>query len=269
MKEMRFIICFIVMLSCPYLLLAEISIKGQLTHEYEVETGATYTGKIVIDNIGEEPEDVKVYQTDFESSAGGVRHYREFNTTPRSNAKWLTISPKRFRVPAGGTYTLHYTIKVPGDKTLDGTYWSILMAESIPKESPESSEFAPDKVTLGIRTRLRYAIRMITHIEGTGSVLPQILSSKLTEEEEKRFLQVDVLNAGTGLLRILLWSELYNEQGGYVGKYSGQRLAIFPGSSIRFKVDLTNVPKNKYRALVVMDCGNNDFFGTNYSLLIQ
>ena len=133
MKEMRFILCIIVMLSCPYLLLAEISIEGKLTHEYEVETGATNTGKIVIVNIGEEPEDVKVYQTDFESSAGGFRHYREFNTTPRSNANWLTISPKRFRISAGGTYTLHYTIKVPDDKTLDGTYWSILMVQSIPK----------------------------------------------------------------------------------------------------------------------------------------
>jgi hypothetical protein len=269
MKEIRFIICIIVMLSCPYFLLAEISIEGKLTHEFEVETGETYAGKIVIKNLGDEPEDVKLYQTDFESTAGGFRHYREFNTTPRSNAIWITVSPKRFRIPAGGTHNAHYTVKVPSDKTLDGTYWSILMVEAISKDSPESSDFDPSQVTLGIRTHLRYAIRMITHIEGTGSVRPQIVSSKLTQEEEKRILQVDVLNAGTGLLRVLLWSELYTEQGEYIGKYTGQRLAIFPGSSIRFKVDLTDVPKNKYAALVVMDCGNNNFFGTNYSLLIQ
>jgi hypothetical protein len=268
MKAIWCIASITAILSFPHLSFAEISIEGKLTHEYEVETGATYTGKVVIKNIGAEPEDVMVYQNDFASTADGARHYQDPNTTQRSNASWLTISPRRFRIPAEGTHVAHFTIKVPNDKTLEGTYWSILMVESIPKESPESPDFDPDKVTLGIRTRLRYAIRMITHIEDTGSVHPQIIGSRLAAQDEKRYLQVDVENTGTLLLRVLVYSELYTQEGEYVGKYSGQRLAVFPGSSIRFQVDLTEVPKNKYRALVVMDCGNNDFFGTSYTLIL-
>ena len=89
------------------------------------------------------------------------------------------------------------------------------------------------------------------------------------EEQGKRHLYVDIANTGTRLLRILMWSELYTEKGEYTGKYDGERLAVFPGSSIRFKVDLTEVPKNKYEALVVLDCGNNDVFGVNYTLLLE
>ena len=269
MKTIRIIMWVILIISFPCLGFGDIVIDGRLTHEYDAEAGATYTGKIDVKNIGEEAEEVKLYQTDFESAADGSSYYHPENTTPRSNAAWITISPKRFRIPAGGSYTVNYSLKVPKDETLAGTYWSILMVEPIPKESPESSDFDPAKTSLGIRTILRYAIRMITHIEGTGSVQPQILSSKLSVEGEKRFLIVDVLNAGTRLARVLLWSELYTEKGEFVGKYTGESLAVFPGSSVRFKVDLKELPKTKYRALVVMDCGNNDFFGTNYTLNLE
>jgi hypothetical protein len=143
------------------------------------------------------------------------------------------------------------------------------MVEPIPGESPESKDFDPEKTSMGVMTVLRFAIRMITHMGGTGSVQPQIIASRLVAEQDRRLLYVDIANTGTRLLRILLWSELYTEEGDFVGKYDGERLALFPGSSLRFKVDLTDVPKSKYKALVVIDCGNNDVFGANYTLILE
>jgi len=260
---------FFLFLFCAFLLPADITVVGSLTHEYSIDPGETIDGSIRIQNSGNEPEEVKLYLTDYASAADGSHYYLDPNTTPRSNASWITLSPRRVTIPAGETYSARYSLTTPNDKSLGGTYWSMLMIEPIPKDSPESSGYNPETVTVGITTVLRYGIRMITHFEGAEPAQPEIENAAVIREEDKRFLHVDITNAGNRLLRVDLWAELYTQDGEYVGNYPGEKLAVFPGSSIRFKVNLSKVPKNRYLALVVMDCGNNDVFGVQYTLDLE
>ena len=245
---------------------ADITIEGSLTHEYIVAPGETVEGSIAIQNSGTEPEEVKLYLNDYASAADGSHFYLDPNTTDRSNASWILVSPQRITIPAGDTYSARYSLTAPNDTTMAGTYWSMLMIEPIPQTSPESAGYDPETSTVGITTVLRYGIRMITHFEGEEQIRPEIENAAVIREEDNRYLHVDIKNAGNKLLRIDLWAELYTQEGDYTGKYPGERLAVFPGSSIRFKVDLSDVPINRYQALVVMDCGNNDVFGAQYTL---
>ena len=88
-------------------------------------------------------------------------------------------------------------------------------------------------------------------------------------DTEKRVLQVDLENIGQRWLRLSLWVELYDESGRYIGKFDGQRKRTYPGTSVRCKVDLSNIPKGTYKALVVADCGGDYIFGANYNLKFE
>ena len=248
---------------------ADIVIDGRLTHELEVEPGSTHAGSIVVRNNGSGAEEVKLYQTDYRSTSGGEHFYEDPGTLPRSNADWISFSPNRFSIPAGESYTISYSIRVPLDQSMEGTYWSVLMIEGIPDTSVESSEFDPEQVGIGINTVLRYAFKIVTHVGASGTVDPKITGVAMRQDEGQRTLVVALENIGTRLLRIQVWAELYDGSGEFIGRYDGEYLALYPGSSLPFQINLTAVPAGSYTTLVVVDSGNNNVFGASFPLTLQ
>jgi hypothetical protein len=253
----------------PYQAESSVAIVGGLTHVRVVTAGETYSGVILLRNIGEEPEEVKVYQVDYLFFCDGRNIYGEPGKGPRSNAGWITVSPKSTIIPAKETATIHYTINVPDNETLTGTYWSMFMVEGIPKDSPEASQPEKTESSFGIKQVFRYGVQMVTQIGETGSRKLKYLKTKLLREDEKKILQVDIENSGERWLRPLLWAELYDEKGSYIGRFEAGRLRIYPETSVRFRVDLSQVPKGHYKALVVADCGGNAVFGATYTLRFE
>jgi hypothetical protein len=245
---------------------AGVSIVGGLTHQKQASAGETYIGSILIKNPDDEPQEVKIYQTDYFFRFDGTNAYGTPGKLERSNADWLSFSPRQLTIPPKGTATVNYTVKVPNDPNLVGTYWSMLMVEGIPKGSPESSQPEKDKTKVGITQIMRYAVQMITHIGDSGQRQLKFLETKLLRENEKRFLQVDIENVGQRWLRPFLWAELYDQNGRYIGRFEGKQKRIYPGTSVRYVVDLTGVPEGAYKALVVADSGGDYIFGANYTL---
>jgi len=248
---------------------AGVIVVGGLTHEKETSVGESYDGKIVLNNIESTLQEVKIYQTDYLFYADGRIIYGDPGKLSRSNAHWISFSPKRLSVPPHDTVAVHYTVKIPNNNKLVGTYWSIFMVEVIPADSPESSTHDPEDIELGVQQIFRYGIQIVTHIGNTGSRLIKFVNTKLLKENAQQFLQLDIENIGERWLRATLWAELYDSQGNYVGKYEGGKLRIYPGTSVRFKVDLSSVPNNNYKALVIVDCGNDTIFGVNLNLIIK
>ena len=259
------VFCF----SIPSITRGGVSIIGGLSHEKRAKPGEIYKGSVLIKNDGNEPEEVKVYQTDYEFHFDGSNNYGLPGKLERSNANWLNINPHRLTIQPGDVSTVNYTAKVPDDPNLVGTYWSMLMIEGVPKSSPLSSQPQKDETKIGITQIMRYGVQMITNIGDTGERKLKFLQTKLLKEAEKRVLQVDIENIGQRLLRSPLWVELYDDSGGYIGKFDGGGKHIYPGTSVRYKADLTSVPKGTYKALVVADCGGNDIFGANYDFKFE
>ena len=253
----------------PYQAESRVAIVGGLTHERVVTAGETYSGVIFLRNTGEEPEEIKVYQTDFFFFSDGRNVYGEPGKSARSNAGWITLSPKSAMIPGNEILTVHYTINVPDNETLTGTYWSMFMVEGIPKGSPEASQPDKEEPSFGIKQVFRYGIQMVTHIGDTGSRKLKFLKTKVLREDEKRILQVDIENSGETWLRPFLWAELYDENGSYIGRFEAGRLRTYPDTSVRFRVDLSQVPKGHYKALVVADCGGDAVFGATYTLRFE
>jgi len=265
-------LCALIVLWCAaFHAAAQVSIIGDLSQDRQAHPGETYDGSILVKNDSNEPQQAKVYQTDYLFSFDGTNNYAEAGTTARSNARWITFSPSFVVVPPLGTAAVNYSVAVPeslGRAAPAGSYWSMLMVEGVPKESPESSIGRKnDRTEMGLRQTLRYGIQIATHIAGTGKRSVTFLGARLMKAAGVgTVLQVDVENNGTLWFRPDVYVELFDAQGASRGKFAGQKFRMYPGTSVRQQIDLHTVAAGKYKALVVVDAGGDDVFGAQYVL---
>ncbi len=247
------------------LLFGSIVVKGGLTHERSVTPGNTYQETIDLQNNGQEARRVLIYQTDYFFNKEGQTFYNEPGSVGRSNAQWIDYSPAEITLPPQENATVIYELSVPSIDTLAGTFWSMLMVEAMPVIEPDQG---PTR-GVGIETHIRYGVQIISNIGETGIRELQFLDTKITQDDSSQYLQVDVQNTGTHILRPTPKLELFNQQGKSVHKITARTRRTFPGTSVRFKLDITDIPPQKYNALLVADCGGDDLFGINFNLHIK
>ncbi len=254
----------LIVLSHISALQAGVAVVGPLTYENNVQPGAMYQGSILLKNDADEPFEAKIYQTDYLFFADGTSDYGEPGKNKRSNASWITFSPKRVVIPAHDTATVNYIVRVPNDRPLTGTYWSMLMVEGVGRGSIESSMPDKDRPRLGIEAVLRYGIQIVTEIGDTGSSMLSFKDPRFFEEQGEMFLQVDIENSGEKWLRPNFMAELYHAEGALVKKFEGDKMRVYPGTSVRHKIRLGTLAGGKYKVLVVADCGGSTVFGGVY-----
>ena len=270
MKSLLKIYFLFFILFVPHFLGASIFIHGGLTHEKEYDVGTTYKGIIEVENRYDKPQEVKVYMTDYEFFADGKVIYGEAGKLSRSNANWISINPKRLFIPPKEVVPVYYSVSVPDDTTLSGTYWCIIMLEPIAEGSAESSTAKEDAdITLGINQVLRYGIQIITHISDTGQRKIKFVNPVFKQEGGEKTLSIDIENRGDLWVVPDVWVELYDEIGVFVGKFAASKKRIFPGLSARFNIKFTDMPSQKYKALIIADCSEDDIFGMNLTLLVK
>ena len=174
-------------------------------------------------------------------------------------------------MPGKTDQTINYTVTVPlesqdNNSPLAGTYWSLLMVESLPVESIEKKD---NRSQLAISTVMRYGIQIITNIESTGKKELLFSNTRLIKDDDKFSLQFDIENSGEYLLKPNVWLELYNNNGEPVGKFKTDARRTFPNTSIRHTINLDPIPHGDYKALVIADCGDEDLFGHQLALSIE
>ncbi len=258
-------------LCLPVLCFAQISIVSDLSHDKEIVAGTPYDGSILVRNDTGEPQEIKVYQTDYDFTFDGTNRYGEPGTSKRSNARWISFRPSNAVIPPLATLTINYTVTVPHitpERPLEGTYWSMLMVEAVPKGSKESTiQGQEQKPQMGLTQILRYGIQIATHIAQTGTKSVKFLQAMLVKRDDGgRSLQVDIENTGTLGIRPEVYVEVFDATGKSLGKFPGNRYRMYPGTSVRQTIDLSSVPAGSYRALVVLDAGGDEAYAAQYTL---
>ncbi len=264
MKHLLFLVCACVMgLSAQ----ASVSVVGNLSRIANVKPGDSFEGVIVLKNIGQQAEDVRLSQTDYLFRADGSNEYGEAGKTPRSNAAWIVVSPSRLKLASGESQPVHYKGKVPMDPKLRGTFWSVIMVE--PNTTPAiTSEGKPQQVAVGLATTIRYAIQIITEIGQNGTRSLEVQDKRIVKSAGKRVLHLDIGNDGESMLTPMVTVELFDKNGASNGRFDARRARIFPHCSIRAEVDLSDVPPGKYTAMVLLDSGSTQVMGAQYELEI-
>ena len=242
-----------------------LNVVGELTKQHSVAPGARLRGEIQIENQGDEAGEVKLYFSDYLHYADGSNLFQKPGAVPRSNASWFSISPSYATVQPKEILTVNYSIAVPAEASLKGTYWSLLMVEPVSKAlvTPPS---AKDDINVQVTTHIRFAVQMITNVGKTGEAKISFKDRQLVKEKDKRLLKIGLENTGEKLLTPHVWMELFDQKGQSSGQIDGSKYRIYPGCSARFEMDLSSIPPGAYKAVVVADNGDENVFGANYTL---
>jgi hypothetical protein len=249
----------------------QVSVIGDLSQDHNAVAGEHYAGSISVRNDSNEPQEVKVYQTDYSFTADGTSAYGSAGSLARSNARWVKFSPATTVIPPHASVNVNFTVDVPAASPEPvGSYWSMLMVEGIPAGSPESSRREnPKQPEMGLRQTLRYGIQIATHIIGGGTKGVKFLHSQLqTGQAGERVLTVDIENSGTLWIKPDVTVELFDNKGESKGKFPGTLFRIYPGTSVRQSITLGVLPPGEYKALVVVDAGGDDVFGAQFTFSI-
>ncbi|HOC29814.1 MAG TPA: hypothetical protein PKH40_09045 [Treponemataceae bacterium] len=256
-------------LLCVFPLSAAVTVRGGLTYEHTLAPGQTAEGVFELFNTDAEAQEVKLYQTDYFFYADGRVLYSDPGLLERSNARWISLTPPTVVIPPRESVKVRYTVQMPQDNTLEGSYWSMIMVEGVAHDSPESTQGGEGMIGLGVRQVFRYGIQVITNVGNTGAPKIRFASSRLVKGENARDLVLDLENTGTRWIRAAVTAELYDSSGSSVGKFEADPLRLYPGTSGRFKIDLSSVPNRTYKAFILVDGGGSELFGANITLVIE
>ena len=183
---------------------------GKMTHIMQLEPGEYFKGVVELKNTSDTSAVVNVYQTDYLFFADGRSIYGEPGTAPRSNASWIRLMTDHLTIPANEKALVVYEGGVPTDSSLSGTYWSMIMIEPTTEVWFEEVEAGDGEARLGIQTRARYGIQIITTVGQMGSPLLEFQSKRLVKTGDCYLLEVDVANNGTRWIYPTSWVEIYD-----------------------------------------------------------
>jgi len=252
---------------------AQISVRSQLSHDKSVVPGEQYSGAILVRNDSDKPQQAKVYQTDYLFQADGSNYFGDPGKLERSNASWIDVAASQVVVPPRSSIEVTYRVNVPdqiGDAIPSGSFWSIIMVEGIPETSPENLENDLPDNSYGVLQVTRYGVQVASHFEDTEGAALTITDSQLTKSEESEAtLNLAVRNDGHMLVRPDMWVELYAEDGTALGRMEAQKSRLYPGTSVTQRIKLGKLDPGAYRALVIMDAGEEDVFGAEFNLNID
>ncbi len=265
----KIIAAFILLFSffVPFVIFAQIVVTNGILHSDISGMGQTYMGVISIRNDGINNERVKLYQTDYLFYADGSNKFGDPGTTPRSNADWLSLEENEVVIAPGQVQEVNYSVAVPANGNLIGTYWSLVMVQSITKSllNPD----APAEDSLGIKSGVRFAIQVVTNIGSTGTGNLSFSGIKLLEEEDLYTLQLIIENIGERRLSPFTYVDFYDENGVYKGRFNSKKRGVYPGTSLLVSLSLPGLEKGRYKAQLVADCGGDDLFGAVYSFNLK
>lgn len=244
-----------------------LSVVGGLAREKAAGPSESYEGTIELRNDSTSPCEVRIYQTDYSFLATGETFYLESGSSSRSNALWLSVDPHWLTVPPHGKASVHYTVEVPDDSSLVGSYWSIIMIEPTELAVQTVSE-DQGRGRMGVKTLVRYGVQIVTDVGG-GRKEVTFQDGKLVESGDHRFLEIDLENSGDTWMSPFFSVEIYDDSGAHSHHFEGQRQRIYPGCSVRHSVDLSEVPCGNYKVLAVVDNRDEAVFGAQYDLWIQ
>lgn len=262
-KRILFFIAFIFQFA-P--LQAGIVVLSGLTHIYKVENGQLYKGKVTLQNIGNSPQNVKIFLQDFSYNADGTTYYTAPHTNEKSNAGWIKLNTNLVSLNAKEKTDVYFEIAVPDKDVQSGSYWSVIIVE--PVEDIKPSNNSPG---VNITSIVRYAIQVITNYN-TESVKPflKFESVKVEKAGKQRNVKIGIANNGNVYCKPTATIEIYNRRTGEkVGTFSSLQMGLLPNTSKSFDIDVSKILPDKYNAVIIATDEDENAFALNVELEVK
>ncbi|WP_457616462.1 hypothetical protein [Lutibacter sp.] len=240
-----------------FLLFSQISnsnvvVLNGLTHVHNSEAGKTITGVVKLKNTKDTEQRVIIYFNDLFQECGKATILTADVSHERSLLKWISTNINERVLKPHEEYELVYTIEVPNDSSLDGSYWGVLMIEV---EKP----IKEDDLSYGVKleSKIRYGIQIITDIKERKPSELDFYNVEINDNNGAKMINVDVQNNGIFYVQPTLVLEVFNENGEQAKKEEVKFKKIYPGYCKAFTLDISDLPKGVYSAVLVADYGEN------------
>lgn len=252
---------------------AQIAVRGALAQDHDVAPGETYQETIEIENTTDEPVEARLKLRDYHFTHRGKNEFAKPGAFARSNAPWVEVPRSVVTIPAHQTEVVEYQVTVPteaGGSPPEGTYWSIVLIEPIlPGSARSTLSSSVDGPQVGVRQVTRYGVQIATHVQASGaSVAPnmEVVQADLIQPDSTAQLVVDMENTGTEMARPNLKLEAYDQRGQVALRDAASPKRVYPGTSVRYRLPLSELKSGQYEALVLVDTGGEQVAGFQYSL---
>lgn len=245
---------------------AQISVVGELARDIDTVAGNVVRGEIEVHNGSDIPQEAKVYKSDYMFFHDGTNRFNAPGTEKRSNADWVDFNPERFIVPPGQSVMVNYVVSIP-DTTLSGSYWSMIMVEGIPQQSPESVLDESGEPQVGLIQIFRYGVQIATHIRNEEEYAIAFADVSVSDSAEgEKALKVSVDNTGNMFVKPDVWIELFDQDGQKLARRESKPARVYPGTSVSYWFDIKDLQPGQYEALIVVDAGGENVFGAQYTV---
>ncbi len=259
----HFGLLLVIYLSLPAIAWSGIVVVNGLSHMHSMKPGETQKGQIEVQNA-KTNSNVRAYQRDYVFYSTGEAFYEEAGSRHRSNAKWIEVNPAFITLESEQLGIINYQVTVPKDESLFGTYWSVIMIEEV---APLDANKLEKGVT--INTLIRYAVQIAVTIGDHGTKELVFTKVEVVPNQGKKVMYVEMENKGDFFLRPNLVIELFDANGNAAGTFSTPKKRTYPGTSVRFEVEVEGVKPGSYQAMILADCSEDDVFGINLTVAVK
>lgn len=242
---------------------AGVIVLNGLTHRYSGNAGETIQGEIILYNPTDAKQRIKFELQDVHYSCEGSRYFTQNTTHPRSSKTWFNGNLTDYELAPKEKFVYQFEIVIPRNQTIKGSYWNILMIE-IDKPMRQNKLAS----TLGVDSKIRYGIGLITQIGQAEQVAIDFEKAVLDTKKEQTKLNLALINTSFFLEEPNVALEIYDMEGKLMLSKNSSRQKLFPESCSKYLFDISNLPNGKYECLIIAE-SRNEYVGTQMSLTIE
>jgi len=249
---------------CMNLSFSNVIIINGLTHSYSGVSGQTFQGQIILANTSHEDQRVTFNLSEAIYSCVGGRIFDQDVQHKNSSTEWFEGATMDKVLGPKEKYIFKYSITVPNDSKLNGSYWTTLMVNV---EKPIREETVSN---IGLDTKIRYAVRLLTDVNVKENVNIDFVGVNLSlnSVNRKKQLEIQISNQSIFIENVKLSLEIYDAYGNMLLETETKRAKVFPEVCRDFIVDVSGLPLGTYQCVVMAD-SREEYVGTNMNLIIE
>ncbi|SDW37656.1 hypothetical protein SAMN05444411_101598 [Lutibacter oricola] len=233
---------------------SNVIILNGLTHTHKTKSGDVVTGIIKLKNTKESEQRVIIYFNDLFQNCGEETVLTNKTTHNKSIEKWVSTEINEYVLQGKEEYELIYTLKIPSDSSLLGSYWGVLMIEVEEPIKEDSLDYS-----VKLQSKIRYGIQLIADVNDKTSSELEFFDIKIDKDENNVpvSIAVEAQNLGAFYVEPTIVLEVFNEEGEQKGKQEVKFKKIYPKSCKVFTLDISTLPKGNYTGVIVADYGED------------
>ena len=226
-----------------------------LRFEFQLEKGKSGTASINVNNNGDEPVSVKIYQNDFMVDQINQDIILPPGENKRGCAAWMSISPLTLDLGPKEQKKVRISLTVP--EHARGTYWAFVFIEQASKPRPVMQSKQGHNISINVKPR--WGVRIHENVPGTEHKEGRITDINVTHQTPENPVKVSVEfeNTGNTLLHCDGRVEIRDAEGKDIETLkigSKGRFGVYPSGKRLVNGTLSrNLSPGDYIALAIVD----------------